>query len=212
MKYINPIIWKILAAVRLDSSVKLLIRSALLEDGWFRSYRTQQAVDKNGKAIPWCTYPFIHFLKPRLKSEFRVFEYGCGNSTLWYAERVKEIISVEHDHSWFQKIKDKLPENAAIVYKDLEEGYVEEVSRHGLFDIIIIDGQKRPECAPWALQALKPDGVIIWDNSNREDFSTGSRVFTDNDFREIYFSGMSPICTFCSRTSVLYRNNNCLAI
>ena len=95
-------------------------------------------------------------------------KYGSGNSTLWYAERVKEIISVEHDQLWYQTMKDKLPESASIVYKDLEDGYVEEVSRHGLFDIIIIDGRKRPECAPMALQALKPEGVSNWCNYNRE--------------------------------------------
>lgn len=212
MKYINPIIWKVLAAIKLDASVKLLIRSALLDDGWFRSYRTQQAVDKDGNPIPWCTYPFIHFLKPRLKSEFRVFEYGSGNSTLWYAQRVKEIISVEHDHSWFQKIKHKLPENAAIVYKDLENGYVEEVSQHGFFDIIIIDGQKRPECAPWALQALKPDGVIFWDNSNRKEFAVGYKFLTEKGFREIGFDGMGPINLYSWRASILYRNGNLLDI
>ena len=31
-----------------------------------------------------------------------IFEYGAGNSTLYYAEKVSHVISVEHDKKWFE--------------------------------------------------------------------------------------------------------------
>lgn len=34
-----------------------------------------------------------------------VFEYGSGNSTIFWASRAKEVISVEHDELWHNKMK-----------------------------------------------------------------------------------------------------------
>ncbi|TMI90033.1 MAG: class I SAM-dependent methyltransferase [Bacteroidetes bacterium] len=39
-----------------------------------------------------------------------IFEYGSGGSTFFWASRVKHITSVEHDRSWFEKIKMVLKE------------------------------------------------------------------------------------------------------
>jgi hypothetical protein len=60
----------------------------LKDDGWFRSCREQASVDANGNPIPWITYPAIEFLVKRINNQLSVFEYGCGNSTLWWASRV----------------------------------------------------------------------------------------------------------------------------
>lgn len=212
MRFINRILWKVLAAIHFDAPVKLLRRSALLDDGWFRSYRTKEAIDKDGNAIPWCTYPFLHFIEPRLKPTFRVFEYGCGNSTIWYAKKVLEIIAVEHDSAWAEKIAANLPANAKLVFKALDDGYAQEIRQHGLFDIIVIDGRNRIQCVQGALQTLKPDGVIFWDNSNREDFAMGYKFPAEKGFSEISFDGMGPINIYSWRTSILYRNENLLGI
>ncbi len=81
----------------------------LYDEGWFRSLDEKRPVDKDGNPIPWFTYPAIEFLKERLTKEMTVFEYGSGSSTLFFAERVKEIISVETNKEWFNKIVNKLP-------------------------------------------------------------------------------------------------------
>ena len=42
----------------------------------------------------------------------RLVEFGSGQSTLWYAKRCKEIISLETTDIWFQKVtKNLLKEN-----------------------------------------------------------------------------------------------------
>src|SRR5262245_48494149 len=75
-------------------------KSILVVDGWNHSFRSAQAVDRQNNPIPWYTYAAIHFLEPRLQRQLRVFEYGCGNSTLWYSKRVSQVIAVEHDLQW----------------------------------------------------------------------------------------------------------------
>ncbi|MFB0534673.1 MAG: FkbM family methyltransferase [Anaerolineae bacterium] len=212
MKFFKSLVWKVLAVLNFDAAVRLFRSSALVDEGWYESYRTKQSINKGGEPIPWYTYSFIHFIEPRLKPEFRVFEYGCGNSTIWYARRVKGIVAVEHDIQWAAKVTAILPANARAILKDPNEGYVQEIDQHGLFDIVVIDGVKRVECAPAALGHLKVDGVVVWDNSDLEKYSEGLKLFTDHGFREIAFNGMGPINTYSWRTSILYRTNNCLGI
>lgn len=71
-------------------------------------------------AMPWVTYPAIHFLSKRLRKSFRLFEYGSGRSTLWFAERVGEVVSVEHDANWHDKLKRSLPFNAHLLHRPAE--------------------------------------------------------------------------------------------
>ena len=60
---------------------------------------------------PWLTFPTIAFLKQTLTSEMRVFEYGSGGSTLFFCQRAGEVVSVEHDAAWAEKVQNALAQN-----------------------------------------------------------------------------------------------------
>lgn len=187
----------------------------LKEDGWFRSFIDEEAVDGEGNPLPWITYPAIDFLKQRLRPEMTVFEYGCGWSTLWWASRVREVVSVEHDKEWHDKIKRLAPQNCRIYHIPLEYGgsYSKKVAEfNAAFDIIVIDGRDRVNCAINALKALKPGGVLIWDNSDREEYGPGYRFLLERGFRKIEFIGLAPLINYKSETSIFYRSDNCLGI
>ena len=83
----------------------------LLEQGWFNSFKTKTPLDKSGAPIPWLSYPCIDFLNERLNSNLKLFEYGSGNSTFFYAGKVHKVVSVEHDKNWYNKINKNLPSN-----------------------------------------------------------------------------------------------------
>jgi hypothetical protein len=53
---------------------------------------------------PWIAFSAVSFLKQILTREMRVFEYGTGGSTLFFAKQVKEVVSVEHDKTWSEKV------------------------------------------------------------------------------------------------------------
>ncbi|MBL7921780.1 MAG: hypothetical protein JNJ40_15810 [Bacteroidia bacterium] len=57
---------------------------------------------------PWITFQAIDFLNKNLKSTDKVFEYGGGGSTLFFAKRVAEIITVEHNEEWFKILSDTI--------------------------------------------------------------------------------------------------------
>lgn len=215
MKIIKKQIWNFLNKIKLGGPVQLMINGALIEDGWYRSFHTKKSVDKTGNPIPWCTYSFIKFIEPRLKKDFEVFEYGCGNSTIWYAKRVNSIKSVEHDDGWLNTIKAKLPTNAEVEYCELSENgkYSKSILKEQkFFHLIIIDGRDRNNCVKQSINKLRSDGVIIFDNAQLQDYKSSINYLFSVGFREIPFVGLLPIVTYNNTTSIFYKENNCLGI
>ena len=50
---------------------------------------------------PWMNFRVIEWLESSLRSEMHVFEYGSGGSTLFLAERVAQVVSIEHDEGFY---------------------------------------------------------------------------------------------------------------
>lgn len=207
-------IWKLLNLSDLGPLLQLYLLSALKEDGWFKSFRTKMAVDKKGNPIPWYTYSFIKFLEFRLQADFLVFEYGCGNSTRWFSNQVKSIISVEDDPEWVKKISAKSGKNVRIILGKPEEGSYVTACHHkdDKFDLVIVDGKERNECLRECVKALSERGVVILDNSNRSEYQPGIDFLLNQGFRKIDFWGMAPVDSTNYCTTVFYRKNNCLGI
>lgn len=190
-------------------------RSSYLADaGWYKSFRKKRAIDRNGKPLPWITYPAIAFLGPRLTKSLSIFEFGCGNSTLWLAERAGSIVSCEHEVAWYEEVRSTLPTNVTLLLRALDEGYETALAGNGQkFDVVFIDGRRRNECMAAAVSSLKQDGVIILDNSERADYTQAIAKLTGEGFSSIAFDGPGPIVSEGWRTTVFYRRGmNCLGI
>ena len=215
VRKIKNFIWYLLNLIGLGGCVQLMLLSELKDSGWFRSFKTKQSVDKNGNPIPWNTYTYINFIENRLRKHFDIFEYGSGNSTLWYAQRAGTIKSVENDKTWFELISKKIPSNSKIVYKELEyDGeYSKEVLRDDKnYHIIVIDGRDRNNCLKNAVNKLTDDGIIVFDNSEAEEYQESISLILKQGYKRIDFLGILPIVAHSSCTTILYRNNNCLGI
>jgi len=184
--------------------------------GWFISRFLNQPVDKDLIPIPWFTYSSIHFIDQKLKNTaFKVFEYGSGNSTIWFASKVESVISVEHDYEFYLKMRQKFESihNISYEFKNLEDGYTQRIlDNENEFDIIIIDGRERVQCIKNCLKALKEDGIIIFDNSDRVDYEEGNQYLSENKFKKIDFRGFGPISHAEWQTSIYYKKNNCFDI
>lgn len=174
-------------------------------------------VSEHGDPIPWMTYDSIAFIDApgRIKKSMSVFEYGSGSSTLWWAARVRRVVSCEHNPEYYDKIKHVIPENVEYYLIPLVRGgsYCKKVREWpGVFDIIVIDGRDRNNCVDSAIAAIKPDGVIIFDNTDRKRYYDGKKKLMQMGFKLIYFFGHGPINEYKWGTSVYYRKNNCMGI
>jgi len=212
---LRKFIWKVLRFLHIAGYIQLSYKGILDELGWFKSFNSRQSIDRQGNPIPWCSYSFIHFIDERLTKNLSVFEYGSGNSTIWYAQRVNNIIAVEHDQEWIKLIQPKLPENAEVKFKQLD--YNGEYSKTASnlerkFQIIIVDGRDRNNCIYQSINALTDDGVFVFDNTQRESYNESQVFLKEKGFKRIDFKGLCPAVAHINTTTIFYRTNNCLNI
>jgi len=187
----------------------------LFEIGWVNSFNNTTSINKNGEPLPWATYPFIDFIDKRLSSNMNIFEYGSGNSTIYYAKKVKNLITVEHDKEWHDKLICSIPVNITLLYRQLEykEKYVNSlIDIEKKYHLIIIDGRYRVDCIKQSIHSLTEDGVIILDDSEREQYKDGYEFLLINNFMVLDFWGISPGLFYKKCTSIFYKRNNCLNI
>jgi len=172
--------------------------------------------DENGKVNPWWGKSIIDLVIPKLNKDMRVFEWGMGNSTLFWSQYVAEVVSVESDLEWYGKMREIVPNNVFPRYYKLE--YNGEYCRaildeQGEFDIILIDGRDRVRCAYNSLEKLKGNGIIIWDNTERAYYEEGYGFIKSHGFKQLELSSIiygSPGTE--DYTSVFYRENNILEL
>jgi hypothetical protein len=184
----------------------------LCDQGWFNAFKTNMPVGKDYAPLPWMTYSFIDFVKERLNKDLILFEFGSGNSTLFFAERVKKVISVEHDKKWYDHIKSKIPKNVTMHLNNIPDNYLNSILNKERADIVIVDGENRNECIFISVKALSDHGVIILDDSERNDYNEGKMFLKNNGFKKIDFWGFSPGLFFNKATTVYYKKSNCLGI
>lgn len=197
---------------------QLMPRVVLAQIGFFIAYsrlwghsRQEQGicVDGKGNPLPWITYPAIEFLNTIDFSDAKVFEFGAGSSTLWWAKRAKLVCSVERERDWFERLIPILPDNAYVDLEANELAYPDHINRNGSkFDVVVIDGAVRYPCVQSSLDYLDEHGIILLDNT--EWYPNIANMLRELGFTQIDFSGFGPINAFPSCTSIFFRTNKWL--
>ncbi|WP_228098859.1 FkbM family methyltransferase [Pedobacter sp. MC2016-24] len=200
---------------KLKVILSLGFKGYLAEKGWFKAFETKSSVDFNGDPIPWVTYSFIDFIKERITKQHDVFEFGSGNSTLFYSKYANHVSAVEHDQEWYEKCKNTNLNNADLIYCALETGgeYCKSANTTGKkFHLIIVDGRDRVNCCKQAIQALTADGVIVLDDSERPKYQEAIHFLKEKGFKHIAFTGMAPGVIYAKSTSIFYKPANSMDI
>ena len=81
-------------------------------------------------------FPAVERLDQILTAEARVFEYGSGGSTIYFAQRVREVVSVEHEPSWHSRVRAELAHRrlANVCYELIEPTVDAGFKRDGIAD------------------------------------------------------------------------------
>lgn len=145
---------------------------------------------------PWMTFEAIDFLDSWIRSDHEIFEWGSGGSTLFFRERAKKVVSLEHDAQFFENTDDAIPNHSnlherillppsessddgyagpyesSVVPNRSFEKYVRFIERYPdeSFDLISVDGRARVSCFRAAIKKLKPRGILVLDNSERNKY------------------------------------------
>jgi protein-L-isoaspartate O-methyltransferase len=179
--------------------------------GQYKTIKNWTCLDASSVEIPWYTYPSIEYLNNIDFSKKSVLEYGSGNSSKYWSRRARDIVSIEDNKDWYQKANLGLKENQTVLLKedsDEYEGSIKTLDKK--FDVIIIDGIRRAECARVINGYLNIDsregGMVILDNSDW--YKETSKFLRENlDLIEIDFHGFGPINNYTWTTSIFFSRN-----
>jgi predicted O-methyltransferase YrrM len=140
--------------------------------------------------LPWLTPKAIKLLQGYLKPTHCGLEFGSGRSTLWFAQRIQQLTSVEHDSDWYQRVKQRMERlgvtNVTYLFIPVEKenrvaypSVAEQFADRSL-DFVLVDGAERSSCALKSMGKIKPGGLLVIDNANwvlpSSSFSPASRT------------------------------------
>jgi len=174
--------------------------------GYLNSVKQLQCVDRDGEPIPWYTYPAIEYIKQLDFSGKSVFEYGSGNSSLFWGKIARNVVSVEGNKQWYEQIHPLLDKHNKTFLIENKAEYVSLPDKmNAKFDVIIIDGEYRDDCVDPAIRYLNPGGMIILDNSDW--YTDAAQRLRDADMIQIDMSGFGPINAYTWTTSFFLRRD-----
>jgi len=176
--------------------------------------------------LPWWTFEasdrVADFLATR--PDARVFEWGSGASTVWLSRRAGSVTSVEHDRDWARIVRPALPANAVVhvVAPDPATGRAEqELSEkagfegldfhdyvaalddtEGAYDLMVVDGRARNACFRRAVSRLAPDGVLVFDNVDRERYRSAIAA-SPLPVEVEWTRGLTPALPYPTRTALV---------
>lgn len=126
----------------------------------------------NNLVLPWLTHPALEIIKSWDLSDKAVLEWGSGLSTLWWADKCKNVMSIEASPVWFATVNNRLIEHNLIdkvdlMFRNVNEGdqtkieFYTDVPKWFTPDIIVVDGVLRYECILKALTFPRPLTLIV---------------------------------------------------
>lgn len=137
---------------------------------------------------PWLTRDAIEILDRTIFPKTKIFEFGSGGSTVWYAERCQFVDAIEHDPEWVRFVMRAIVHfklrNACVFYgqvKHYPEGrddyspYLDFAAeligrdgpKFGPYDLVVVDGRCRVKSVMLAAPYVRPGGRIVLDNAER---------------------------------------------
>lgn len=153
---------------------------------------------------PWLSSSANSILDSYLTKDDVGLEFGSGRSTVWFAERIAHLTTVEHDESWAEIVRQLLQKTKCtnVEYhllstdaKDNEGANSPYVSVIDTFedvslDFCLVDGSHREFCALKVLEKIRPGGLLVIDNANwflcSDSDSPNSRSFADGSDGSIW--------------------------
>ena len=188
-------------------------------DVWVKEYAQERSIDekicadKDGNPLPWYTYPAIEYLVQFDYQNKKIFEYGCGYSSAFWAERALNVTSIEDNQTYFERWKKEFNmQNLNIHYREEGEIYEKAIFEDETkYDVIVIDGKRRKECAQAAVQKLADGGMIILDDSDRintsQEYVNAAEILKQANLLQVDFYGFCPMNNYTKTTTIFFSRN-----
>ncbi len=145
------------------------------------------------RVLPWITDGAVSFLDGFLfrNKNTHVFEFGMGNSTLYFLTKGCIVTAVDHDPNWVElveKTADNFQMGDRLMASCLPRPYLPAYQSNN-YSIVAIDGRDRVECLKHVLDiGINDSTILLLDNTERVN---GGRYVEYqsllNGFQQIHF-------------------------
>lgn len=159
----------------------------------------------SGDEAPWIVPACVSYLAGEIGKHWRVLECGAGGSTAWFARRAGAVTSLEDDPSWHERVRKRLELDGLascelrLVPRNRFPDAVAATADEG-FDLVVVDGAERVACVAAAVPKLRPDGLLVLDDSDRAEYGAVDEMLRGWPVRR--FVGVRPFPLAASETSV----------
>lgn len=171
------------------------------------------------RSLPWMSWKAIDFLQGHITPALRVFEWGGGGSTIFFADRGCHVTTVESNEFW----KDVIQNHCRVMEKSgsLElrfipaetrdshaiTKYIQSVEDGAPWDVIVIDGLEesyisRIDCIKKISGAVRKGGIAILDDSYRSEYKNVPNIL--HGWERKVFRGLGPGRLGVTQTDVYY--------
>jgi hypothetical protein len=164
-------------------------------------------------AIPWLGYRATRRIARIVRPGTRVLEFGSGLSTVWFARRGVEVLSVEARQEWVSQVEEwlaKIPgHKVRIVCAEppYQSDFLADFVAGQEFDFALVDGDGRDSAMRAALSAVRPGGYLYLDNADVQEAShRAARDLALASGPSEWFVDFTPFHVFVS-TGILVKKN-----
>jgi len=130
----------------------------------------------------------INLINKYLNEKVNMLEYGSGSSTVYYAQRVGKLTSIEYQRKWYNKVQESVSElphvNVVLIpcpqqkpaeYTTYKEYINWPKTQTDMWDVGLIDGRARQWCAQSILNNITKESVVFVHDWGPLDFPKRSR-------------------------------------
>jgi hypothetical protein len=188
--------------------------------------------------LPWMNYGAIDYLLSEMSRVTTIFEYGSGQSTLFWLDHGKKVTSVEHDPAYYGFMSTKISSINSVDYRLIEpeldgietvanpssitlshsadfkgytfKKYVESINdfQDEYFDVVVVDGRARPSCIAKSLSKIKQGGLLVLDNSNRDYYLEEATPLLSCWNQKTFFGPVRGLL-HCEQTTIYIKPKAC---
>jgi predicted O-methyltransferase YrrM len=161
---------------------------------------------------PWMSHRAVAYLGRVLRPDQRLLELGSGYSTVWYAARVQEVVSLEDDAAWAEQAGSMIQRrnlgNARVVATPITIDVLRSYF-HESWDVVVIDQNEhalsRPDSVEFVTRAPRPPSIVVLDDSDRAAYHPALRAAADDGWDVVRLPGYKSRPLAATETAVLIR-------
>lgn len=138
------------------------------------------------KMQPWLPSTFIDLFNAWDTRTWKMWEFGSGFSTPWFAQRVHTLWTMDNAPYWTNAAKNACQRkgltNVHFYCEKRGPSYTQKISKFpdGFFDFVLVDGRDRVDCLKNAFK--KTSRIIALDNGLRERYRSAVEFMDHKDW------------------------------